>query len=134
MSPSEASSGGPYERPFRDPPDGSNQSPPSPSDSELMRQVLEETMAATDRGEAMDPKELEALLGVARRHAGRAFAMDPIAIDLVAAVLESRFGQQIADDELRRSMAVRIAETLVEASPARERLESLWNHLNEAAG
>jgi hypothetical protein len=129
MSPSEAQSGGSLERPYRE---QSSQPTPQSDDSELMQQVLEETLAATNGSQPMNPREMQALADVARRHPGQAFSLDPVAIELVSAVLNTQFGEQIADGSERRSMAVRIAETLVESDPARQRLESLWNRLNEA--
>nr|MBL7038366.1 hypothetical protein [Pirellulaceae bacterium] len=119
-----------YERPFAEGP--TEESADATANGELMDQVLQETLAATDADTPLDPSELEALIDVARQHSGQTLAS--VVVELVEAVLATRFGGISDGGDRWRSMASAIAETLMDDPASRDRLESLWARLCEAAG
>jgi len=121
-----------YERPFADGP--AEQSADSTANGELMDRVLQETLAATDADTPLDPTELAALIDVARRHCGQTPTLASIVVELVEAVLATRFGGVSDGGDRWRSMSSAIAETLMDDPTSRDRLESLWTRLCEAAG
>ncbi len=121
-----------FQRPFADQPE------PAASDeaadqSDLMERVLEETLAATDAAAPLEPRELEALKEVARRHPDEPLTLLPVATELVRAVLSTRFGHLRDGTESWQSMTSTIAETLMDDPSSRDRLQSLWAQLSEAA-
>ena len=98
-------------------------------DPELLDRVLRSTLAMIQSDEAMEPQEMDALLGVARRHRGEALSAEPIAQELVDAMLRPKFGSISESDEFWRRMSAWIASTMMDDPPARQRLESLWERL-----
>ena len=97
--------------------------------SEILEQVLRETLSLAEDDAALNAAELEALRDVARRRRGA--LSDTEATELAAAVLSTRWGR-IIENSQRQRMARTIAETLLDDPRARERLEALWRRLCEA--
>ena len=102
---------------------------PARDDAELMQQVLDETLAAAGARRPLESDEWEALLAVARRHSGQPLTVSPVARELVEAVLASRFRGLLRDPEVWTRTTLRIAETMLEDPPSRERLRSFWERL-----
>jgi hypothetical protein len=99
------------------------------SGAELMQQVLEETAAVAGARRSLAPDEWDALLAVARRHAGQPLELSPIAQELVQALLASRFRGLMRDPEVWSRATLRIAETLWEDPPSRARFQAFWERL-----
>lgn len=108
-----------------------NRASPEHEHSEILEQVLRETLSLAEQDRSLDEAECEALCDVARRHGG--LLETQVAEELVAAVLSTRLGRVVAPS-LREPMSRTIAETLLDDPPARKRLESLWRRLREAVG
>ena len=95
--------------------------------------LVRETIDAHGDEASISPDVWNALLAVARRHPSQAAADVAIANELVCAVLDHRL-ERIRDDAGALALcARRVAETLWEDAPSRERLERLWNRLQREA-
>ena len=91
--------------------------------------LVRETIDAHGDQASISPEVWDALLAVARRHPSQTAADITIANELVCAVLERRL-ERIRDDAGALDLcARRVAGTLWEDAPSRERLERLWNRL-----
>lgn len=111
-------------------------SEPRPTESErpegsLLEKVLQETLFGS--GGSPDEPLMAALVEVARRHQGRPLSLDPVLVDLIQAIVRINLGQRAAKEVDYIAMSRRIAETLWDDLPSRERLERFWTRLAEAA-
>ena len=126
-------------------PAGSGSTPQSSTDAEqqssesqadvdrsLLERVVRETVAGDEQADAISPAEMDALRGVAKRHAGAPFALDPVAVDLVECVISSRLAEQELSDQRRRSMSVEIATSLMETPVVEARLRRFWGLLSRS--
>jgi hypothetical protein len=104
----------------------------SPVDREVMEKVLQETLSAAGSDEPVGSAEMQALVEVARRHAGQSISLDPIAIELVESILLCRFGPQLRRSQDAKELPRTVAETLWENPDSHDRLLRLWNRLAEA--
>ena len=101
--------------------------PGGPSLDEVVRQTLD--TQGGEEGLAAEVKD--AFAGVARLHADQ-IALDlAVTQELVDAVLSCRFEQFRKESPMRAAAAQRIAQTIWDDSPSRERLERLWHKLRE---
>ena len=92
--------------------------------------VLEETERLLSAQDALEPRQIEALKEVARRHPGERLALDPIAVELVLAILSVQFGALALPEPVWQEAASQIAQALLEDPVARPRLEALWGHVS----
>jgi hypothetical protein len=113
--------------PRREPVDESAEVP----DSSLLEEVLRRTLAAGSTGEP-NREDLAPLVEVARRHRGAQLS-EPVVVDLVESILQAHFGHLNRSPELWHDVSLQIANTLVETSENRERLQRFWNLLSELA-
>jgi hypothetical protein len=105
------------------PPDESTKTGPSLDD------LVRETIDAHGDQSSISPDVWNSLIAVARRHPAQAQADLAIVGELVSAVLNIRI-ERIRDDAgALAHCARRVAETLWEDGPSRERLERLWSRL-----
>ena len=129
MTSSEMPSEDRSERPYAEA--GDDTSSPSQGDDALLEQVLAETLAATEDQSRLDSAEIEALRSVARRYAGQPLRREPMVVELAQTLLSIRL-PSLADGSTRwQQTTVQIAETLWDDAAARQRLQSLWQRLNE---
>lgn len=96
------------------------------SSSDLLRHVLEETLAAGSN--AMTSQEWEKLQGLARSHATNDIDMHQIAEKLVSALLATRF-PDLASADANHRMSQRIAGSLCDDPESMQRLKTFWNQL-----
>lgn len=96
------------------------------SSSDLLRHVLEETLAAGSN--AMTSQEWEKLQGLARSHATNDIDMHHIAEKLVSAMLATRF-PDLASADANHRMSQRIAGSLCDDPESMQRLKTFWNQL-----
>jgi hypothetical protein len=129
MTPSEQSSGDRFERPYVE---ADEVVPPPAADRTLMERVLAETLAAADEQGYLHPEELANLRQVARRHVGKPLQCEPMVIELVQSLLATRLPSLASDADRWQPLTAQIAETLWEDDASRDRLHSLWRHLNES--
>jgi hypothetical protein len=96
----------------------------------LTKGLLEEVLdrMETEAPAAVDTETLNALLSVARRHAGRELCVEPILIELVETVLTRQFDRTTAGRSWR-TIAERIATTLFEDPESHARLIRFWSRL-----
>lgn len=99
-------------------------------DRAWFERVLEETEKLLAAEDALEPRQIEALKAVARRHPGERLVLDPIAVELVLAVLSVQFGALAAAAPVWQEAAWQIAQALLEDPVARPRLEALWGHIS----
>ena len=102
----------------------------APPDASLLESVLRQTEAMTDADEPPSRAEMEAVEEVARRLAGEPFSLDPVAVELVSAMLLVQYGSQWNSPGLWRVVSERIARSIFESPPSRERMERLWDRLS----
>lgn len=98
-------------------------------DRAWFERVLEETEKLLAAEDALEPRQIEALKEVARRHPGAKLVLDPIAVELVLAVVGVQFGALAVAASVWQEAAWQIAQALWEDPVARPRLEALWGHL-----
>lgn len=96
------------------------------SSSDLLRHVLEETLAAGSN--AMTSLEWEKMQGLARSHRTDELDMHQVAEKLVAALLATRF-PNLASADANQSMCQRIATSLCGDPESMQRLKIFWNQL-----
>lgn len=96
------------------------------SSTDLLRHVLEETLAAGSN--AMTSLEWEKMQAVARTHLADELDMHQVAEMLVAALLATRFPNLPGADANQR-MVQRIANSLCEDPESMQRLKNFWNQL-----
>lgn len=94
-------------------------------------EVVRETLDAHGGGDRLAPEVRQAFVNVAGRHAAAETVDVSIVQELVDAVLSCRFERFRSQAELRMAASQRIAQTLWEDEPSRERLQRLWNSLRE---
>lgn len=97
---------------------------------DLLEQVLRQTLNGA-APKALDPSDLEALRGVARRHRGEPLVLEPTTVELIHAVLCAHFPKPFASGASGKAMSAEIAQTLFEDPTSRRRLEALWKQLTE---
>jgi hypothetical protein len=115
------------DRPLREP----DQAEPRNVNQELLEQVLQATLSL-GADDPPGPEELRTLTAVAKRRGD-----DPLSVELVTelvqTVLQMRF-RSLADSRSQwERMTQRIAETMFDDPPTRQRIESLWTLLRESA-
>ena len=103
---------------------------PAPVPSELLEQVVAETIAAGASG--VTAQERAALLEVARRHRGQPLDHDQVVPDLVLTILQLRLDRLTLDADQWRNMAAAVAATLLDAPDVRQRLQVFWDRLGRA--
>lgn len=120
------------ERPARDDLPGAetaNKPPDRAEHSEILEQVLRETLSLADNDAPVAAAEMARLREAAR---GRDAALTSAAVqEMVAVVLSTRLGRFI-EASRRERMTQAIAETLLDDPRSRQRLEQLWRRLCEA--
>ena len=94
-------------------------------------EVVRETLDAQGGGDQLAPEVRDAFVAVAQHHAEAETLGFSIAQQLVEAVLTCRFEQFRNEPELRAAASHRIAQTLWDDTPSRERLDRLWNSLRK---
>jgi hypothetical protein len=99
-------------------------------DRALLEEVLRKTLAICSSDEPLDEDSNNALKSVVARHAGEPFSFDPVAIQLVAAVLRVQFAAGSNSSGIWGELPIRVARTLYDDPPSRERLETFWRRLN----
>jgi len=99
-------------------------------DRAWFERVLEETEKLLAAEDALEPRQIEALKEVARRHPGERLVLDPIAVELVLAILGVQFGASALPAPVWQEAAWQIAQALLEDPVARPRLEALWGHIS----
>lgn len=99
---------------------------------ELLEQVVRRTLDDQQGGE-LPPALLTALHDVARRQRDQSQPWDAVVVELVEQVLESWFPGQLLTAAPRRTMAVEIADVLVNDPVAGPRLRRFWEQISEAA-
>ncbi len=108
-------------------PSGSDQG--DSTDPKLFDQVLDETLSVAGESPAINPEDLQSLIKVAGRHADCPLTLDPVLIEIVQAILDARFNTKPVAANLWNAMARRVAETLWEDQPSRERIQKFWLRL-----
>jgi hypothetical protein len=103
-------------------------------DEHLLQNVLNQTLAAMDEGQAVDDAERQALQTVVERYPDSELCLEPIGEQLVSAMLAARFRCLEYPPEVWENLAPQIARTLWEDPTSRARLLELWTRLNEASG
>ena len=121
------SSGG--RAPTPDNPDGEAAFNVRKSSPDLMRHVLDATLAR-GAGE-LTPEELQGLQEIAREKSSAQLDMAQIAERLVASLLSTRF-PDLATPEANRLMCERIAASLCGDPTSMQRLKTLWNQLRQS--
>lgn len=96
------------------------------SSSDLLRHVLEETLAAGSN--AMTSLEWEKMQALARSHRTDELDMHQVAEMLVADLLATRF-PNLASVAANQSMCQRIASSLCGDPESMQRLKTFWNQL-----
>ena len=104
------------------------------ADDSLLQNVLHQTLAAMDVGQAVDEAERQAFRTVVERYPGAELCLEPIAEELVSALLAARFRCLEYPAGVWENLAPQIARTLWEDPTSRARLLVLWTRLNEASG
>lgn len=103
-----------------------NQFSAKKSSPDLLRHVLEETLAAGSS--AMTPEEWEKLQALARSPSMVDLDMHQVAEKLVSALLATRF-PDLASADANHRMCQRIAGSLCGAPESMQRLKTFWNQL-----
>jgi hypothetical protein len=103
-------------------------------DDHLLQNVLNQTLAAMDVGQAVDDAERQALQSVVERYPHAELGLKPIGEELVSAMLAARFRCLEYPAGVWENLAPQIARTLWEDPTSRARLLVLWTRLNEASG
>ena len=99
---------------------------------ELLEQIVRRTLDEQQGGE-LPPALVTALHEIARRQRDQSQPWDTVVVELVEQVLESWFSGKMLTASLRRSMAVEIADVLVNDPVAGARLRNFWDQISEAA-
>ncbi len=129
MNSGESSNGDRGERPYIE----VDETAPQPAKNlTLMERVLAETLAAADGQGHLHPEELANLRSVVRRHAGQTLQCQPMVVELVQSLLATRLPSLVGQSASWQPLTAQIAETLWEDNASRQRLHSLWQHLNES--
>jgi hypothetical protein len=102
------------------------------SESEMLQQVLNQTLAGLTSTRELNPEVHAALLNVAQRYPNEPLTLDPIAMELVASCLRTQFPALAAREALARRMSLWVAESLLADPAARQRMTELWARLGEA--
>jgi hypothetical protein len=99
------------------------------------RSMLDDVVAQTSEQlaapEDLEPGVREALVAVARQHAGQPLTLDPAGVALVEALLRAQFPIFAARQALLAQTARAVAESLLADPDARPRVELLWAQLGE---
>lgn len=103
------------------------------AEAKLLEAVLQETANGFGGAEPLDPQTKEAFFDVARRYRGRPLDFDPTLVELVRVALRGLLHPDRDGVEFCRQLSVRVAQTLYEDPPARQRLERFWSRLAEGA-
>jgi hypothetical protein len=107
---------------------------PAPAPDEglpLLNQILEQTLRRPDQPAPQVAKEIAALAEVARRYPEQTTLVQPILEELIDAILSPHLDQMKLAAAARQAMLSELAHTLYDDTPSRERLEALWNGLQE---
>ena len=107
-------------------PSSANQFAAKKSSPDLLRHVLEETLAAGSN--AMTSQEWETLQALARSHSTNDLDMLSVAEKLVSALLTTRF-PDLAGGDANQRMCQRIAASLCGDPESMQRLKTFWNQL-----
>lgn len=104
-----------------------------PPRQNLLDQILTETALGELSDGQYSGEDAKLLREVAARYPTEAFDLEPVAVELVRAVVGEPFRELIGGHEQWCSMTYEIAQTLFDDPRSRQRLQSLWNRLREAA-
>ena len=99
---------------------------PSP---DLMRQVLEETLARGDAG--LTPEEWQAVRQIALVHAQCDLPIDQVALMPVTTLLATRF-PELGDEAARQRMCSCVTGSLCGDPTSMQRLKNFWQQLRES--
>lgn len=97
----------------------------------LLNQILEQTLKRPDQPAPQVAKEIAALAEVARRYPDQTTLVQPILEELIDAILSPPLDQMKLAAAARQAMVSELAHTLYDDTPSRQRLEALWNGLQE---
>jgi hypothetical protein len=100
---------------------------------EELQHVLEETMTRDAFDQSLQPEERAALVAVARQYRQLTPELETVVPQLVSAMLHIRLRHLQASPETWQTMCGQIAESLLDAPHARERIRALWTRLCECA-
>jgi hypothetical protein len=105
--------------------------PAIPTESGLLREVLQHTTEIGGPGRPLERRESEALAAVARRYRGQSLDVEPVATELVGAMLIALFPPSPNSADQRAAVARHVAQTLLEDPRCQERLAAIWKRCCE---
>lgn len=97
----------------------------------LLNQILEQTLRRPDQPAPQVAKEIAALAEVARRYPDQTSLVQPILEQLIDALLGPHLDAMKLAPAARQATVSELAHTLYDDAPSRQRLEALWNGLQE---
>lgn len=113
--------------------DAKDNSSPSNGGEELLKQVVEETMAKA----AADSQSVEALREVAVQLQDMPYCQHPVMVSLVQAALRSAFlptdGPKVGDEATWNKVGRSLATLMDQNDVTRERVSRLWDRLRTEA-
>lgn len=98
----------------------------------LLEEVLQATLQFSASNEALPAENLPALVAVARRRKDQPLTIE-IVNELVDTVLRIRFRRVVESSTLWGRMTEQVATTIMDDPRTRDRMQSLWDKLCEAA-
>ena len=105
--------------------------PPDAAESELLDQVLQETLQLTGEDDPLDPQDLQKLIDVAR-NSGAETLTEPLVEELVLALICNRYRQALKNEDLLVNMSRQIASTLWDDPVGNELSHRFWRRLMDA--
>lgn len=109
---------------------------PSPAEAlpeTTLEQVIRQTADQLDRAGPADPQLWEVLRGAVRELPAGPLTLEPVAVTLVQAVLARELAVLAQRQTLLARTARAVAEAILADLPARQRLEALWERLQESS-
>ena len=97
----------------------------------LLNQILEQTLRRPEQPAPQVAKEISALAEVARRYPDQTALVQPILEELIDAILGPHLDQMKLPRASRQATVSELAHTLYDDAASRQRLEALWNGLQE---
>ena len=96
-------------------------------DPALFAEVLRQTADELDEAEPLPERFLDGLKEAARRRPGQPFEPLPVTEELLESVLRVQFPND--SEQLRKSVARKVARVMADDPYCRARIESLWSRL-----
>ncbi|OYV84499.1 MAG: hypothetical protein B7Z73_15320 [Planctomycetia bacterium 21-64-5] len=100
------------------------------ADGKLLDRIVEETLHTDVEGND-DAEDLRLLRQVAARFPRAPFELQPVGVEMVCALVGPQYRRLLESEEAWLAMMHAVTQTLFDDPRARQRLESLWQRLNE---